>query len=78
MAFWACSKRSSSDRAAGSVRAETAPAEVEALISEAGDLYEQAQDALAAGDFAEYGRLIERLGEVLAELTELSGGGGGQ
>jgi uncharacterized membrane protein (UPF0182 family) len=45
------------------------------LVAEAGRVYEQAQDALAAGDFEEYGRLIERLGRLLDQaglLTERS------
>lgn len=47
--------------------------DIATLIEEAGDLYEQAQAALTAGDFAEYGRLIEQLGRVLSELGEASG-----
>lgn len=35
------------------------------VLERAADLYEQAQDALAAGDFETYGRLIERLGSLL-------------
>jgi uncharacterized membrane protein (UPF0182 family) len=41
------------------------PGSVNELIARAGRLYEQAQEALADGDFAEYGRLIEELGRVL-------------
>ena len=37
------------------------------LVARANSLYERAQEALAAGDFESYGRLIEQLGEVLAE-----------
>ncbi|HEU4480618.1 MAG TPA: UPF0182 family protein, partial [Actinomycetota bacterium] len=47
--------------------------ELQTLIDEAGRLYRQAQEALAAGDFEEYGRLIEQLGEVLQQAEELSG-----
>lgn len=49
------------------------PAEVEDLIAEAARLYEDAQAALSAGDFEEYGRLIEELGDVLSQLEELTG-----
>lgn len=42
---------------------------VQSLIQEASDLYERAQAALADGDFATYARLIERLGEVLDDLS---------
>lgn len=49
------------------------PSDLRALIEEAADLYGRAQAALSDGDFETYGRLIERLGEVLAEAEELSG-----
>ncbi|MFN2489831.1 MAG: UPF0182 family protein, partial [Actinomycetota bacterium] len=39
--------------------------ELAQVIERAGRLYDQAQEALAAGDFERYGRLIERLGKVL-------------
>ena len=39
--------------------------ELDALIDRAASLYERAQEALAAGDFETYGRLIEQLGELL-------------
>ena len=42
--------------------------ELAELIARAGALYERAQEALRAGDLASYGRLIERLGDVLEEL----------
>lgn len=45
--------------------------DVQSLIEEASDLYERAQEALADGDFATYARLIERLGEVLDELSSI-------
>ena len=35
------------------------------IVAQAGRIYEQAQDALARGDFETYGRLIEQLGELL-------------
>jgi len=44
------------------------PSNLEALIRQAGELYERAQEALSAGDFETYGRLIERLGRVLEQL----------
>lgn len=46
--------------------------DVASLIEEAAALYEQAQQALVDGDFAEYGRLIEELGQVLSDLQRLS------
>ncbi|HEX2296691.1 MAG TPA: UPF0182 family protein [Actinomycetota bacterium] len=39
--------------------------ELARLVEQAGRVYEAAQEALAAGDFEEYGRLIERLGQLL-------------
>ncbi|MGP3777713.1 UPF0182 family membrane protein [Halanaerobium saccharolyticum] len=39
------------------------------LITEANDLYQQAQRALQDGNFAEYGELIEELGEILNQLS---------
>ncbi len=50
-----------------------APPELAALVEEAGRVYEDAQAALAAGDFEEYGRLIEELGRLLDEAGSLSG-----
>lgn len=44
--------------------------EVAELLERAGRLYDRAQEALQAGDFAEYGRLITLLGEVLAEAQD--------
>ena len=46
-------------------------------IEEASSIYEQAQQALQDGDFEEYGRLIERLGELIDEAQQQSGQGGG-
>ena len=45
---------------------------LEELIAEAGRVYEAAQQALSDGDFETYGRLIERLGRLLAEAQRLS------
>ena len=45
---------------------------VEDLIAEAGRIYEAAQQALSDGDFETYGRLIERLGRILADAQRLS------
>ena len=42
------------------------------LIAEAGRVYEAAQQALSDGDFEAYGRLIERLGRILADAQRLS------
>ncbi len=49
-------------------------ARVRELIAQAGRLYDQAQDALAEGDFEEYGRLIERLGRLLEQAEALAAG----
>ena len=46
---------------------------VQALIARAGRLYNQAQEALADGDFEEYGRLIEQLGDLIDRADRLSG-----
>lgn len=43
------------------------------VVAEAADVYEQAQRALADGDFERYGRLITRLGQLLEEASALSG-----
>lgn len=50
---------------------------VSELIARAVRLYDQAQEALAAGDFEEYGRLIEELGGVLERIEQLSGAASG-
>jgi uncharacterized membrane protein (UPF0182 family) len=42
------------------------------LIAEAGRVYQQAQQALSDGDFETYGRLIEKLGRIIAEAERLS------
>jgi len=70
--------------AAGSGPAGAAPAppggaravpreRVAALAAEANAHYERAQAALRAGDFATYGREIDALGRVLAELKRAAG-----
>lgn len=48
--------------------------DLQELIDRAQSLYEQAQQALAAGEFERYGRLIERLGAALQEAQQESGG----
>jgi uncharacterized protein len=46
--------------------------ELAAIVEEAGRVYEEAQQALAAGDFEEYGRLIEELGRLLDQAASLT------
>jgi len=46
--------------------------ELERIVDEAGRVYEQAQGALADGDFETYGRLVERLGRLLQRANDLS------
>ncbi|MDQ3953011.1 MAG: UPF0182 family protein [Actinomycetota bacterium] len=53
-------------------------AELAEIVTEAGRVYEAAQRALAAGDFEEYGRLIERLGRLLDRAGLLSEQAGNQ
>ena len=55
---------------------ETPNEKVDRLIDRAVVLYQQAQQALADGDFEEYGRLIEELGIVLTRIEGLSESGG--
>ncbi|HEX2240224.1 MAG TPA: UPF0182 family protein [Actinomycetota bacterium] len=40
------------------------------VLARAAELYAQAQEALEAGDFAEYGRLIEELGDLLTSAAQ--------
>lgn len=47
------------------------PADVAGLIDQANRQFEAAQAALQAGDFAEYGRLVEQLEETLRQLETL-------
>jgi len=44
------------------------------LIRQAQDLYNRAQDAIRAGDWASYGQLMQQLGQVLNTLAGQSGG----
>lgn len=46
------------------------PGEIRTLAEQARALYDQALAAQRAGDWAEYGRLIEELGKVIAELQQ--------
>lgn len=46
---------------------------LEQLVAQAGRVYQQAQQALSDGDFETYGRLIERLGRIIAEAARFSG-----
>jgi len=49
------------------------PADVGTLVKQASDQYQRAQDALKAGDFAEYGRQIKLLEDTLARLRAATG-----
>jgi uncharacterized membrane protein (UPF0182 family) len=49
-----------------------APATVNELVARATALYNQAQQAIKAGDWATYGKLIKDLGDVLNQLQNLS------
>jgi uncharacterized membrane protein (UPF0182 family) len=42
------------------------------LVAQAGQVYEQAQQALSDGDFKTYGRLIEKLGRIIAQAEKLA------
>jgi len=50
----------------------TEPTTRDELIFRASDLYDQAQEALRAGEWARYGQLVEELGRVLQDLRDLS------
>ena len=52
---------------------DTLPSDPDALILQAQDLYDRALAAQRAGDWAEYGRLLEELGTVLNLLATLTG-----
>jgi uncharacterized membrane protein (UPF0182 family) len=56
------------------VSEEPVSAEIAALIEEAWQYYEQAQELLQAGDWAGYGEAQEALKEVLQQLKELTAG----
>ncbi len=45
------------------------PDDTAALIAEANEAFERAQELLRAGDFAGYGLEIERLREILSRLS---------
>ncbi|HEU4488008.1 MAG TPA: UPF0182 family protein, partial [Actinomycetota bacterium] len=47
-------------------------AELRQIVAEAGRVYQEAQEALAAGDFERYGALIEELGTLLERAEQLS------
>lgn len=49
------------------------PADVAGLIALAGDLYDQAQTALGAGDLGAYQDAVDELGRVLDRIAELTG-----
>ena len=49
--------------------------ELDQIVQEASDLYDQAQEALQDGDFEAYGRLINELGALLQEAQDLQDGG---
>ena len=49
------------------------PAQVAQLVREASEQFAAAQDALRAGDFAEYGRRIQQLQDTLARLRAATG-----
>jgi uncharacterized membrane protein (UPF0182 family) len=53
-----------------------APADLRAVVEDAGRVYAEAQQALSDGDFEAYGRLIEELGTLLEQAEALSGGSG--
>ena len=57
------------EQAAEETADDLMPSSRSELISEANDLYQQAQQALQDGDFAAYGETITELGEVLNQLT---------
>lgn len=46
---------------------------VDQLIEQAARLYGQAQEALRQGNFADYGRFIDQLGDILTRLGHLTG-----
>ncbi len=51
------------------------PDDLEALIREANEVFERAQERLQEGDFAGYGEEIERLEEILQQLMEIAESG---
>ena len=59
--------------AAPTLAGTPSPAQVAQLVREASEQFAAAQDALRAGDFAEYGRRIKLLEETLARLRIATG-----
>jgi uncharacterized membrane protein (UPF0182 family) len=49
------------------------PTDLAGLVAAANRLWSEAQEALKAGDWAGYGRAIDELGQVLSELSGLTG-----
>lgn len=65
-------------RASGARQPEAAPEaqgvqDVQSLIRRAGELYDLAQERIAAGDWSGYGNAVEELGRVLDQLEEAAG-----
>jgi hypothetical protein len=54
---------------------EPVPDDVQGLLDQAAERFSDAQAALQAGDFAEYGRLIEEVGELIERAQQAAGGG---
>ncbi|HEY3097048.1 MAG TPA: UPF0182 family protein [Acidimicrobiia bacterium] len=50
---------------------------VQDLLSQATQRYQQAQDALRQGNLAEYQRLINEVGDLIGRAQQAAGGGGG-
>ena len=50
---------------------------VQDLLNQAADLYDQAQDALRQGNLAEYQRLVDQVGDLINQAQQASGGGAG-
>ncbi len=59
--------------------APEAPAtgDVQALLDQAADRFNEAQDALEAGDLGRYQQLIDEVGELIAQAREAQAGGAG-
>jgi uncharacterized protein len=50
---------------------------VQDLLNQAADVYDQAQNALRQGNLAEYQRLIDQVGDLINQAQQASGGSGG-
>jgi uncharacterized protein len=50
---------------------------VQDLLNQAADTYQQAQEALRNGDLGTYQRLINQVGDLINQAQQASGGGGG-